>query len=367
MSFARAMIKRLGALALVAAALTAAGCNEPLLPITTDAPTETPAVETPAATPENTPSATVEATPEPTPTPTPLDYELYHVKAHNLNVRSSPSLDEDNIIGELHAYDRVKLVDFEDDVFAAILLESGELAYCAREFLLPIDVMFYAHIAPFEAQKTDIVTGEPVTDEEGNPVMVKCELVDLRYFFPDAEYELLFATSRNVTGAPLYPYAIPMLQLDTVMKLKRAVEAFAADGYTIKFYDAYRPLSVQRKLFDIVQVPKWIANPDTTASNHNRGCAVDISLIGPDGVELEFPTPMHTFSEDSARDSDTWSETARANVDYMTGIMERYGFQPITSEWWHFADSARSEFMTMDILFNRFTFVTAEEMERYYG
>lgn len=76
----------------------------------------------------------------------------------------------------------------------------------------------------------------------------------------------------------------------------KAYDRFKADGYTLKVYDAYRPIRVQRILFNIVKNKHWIANPDTTASNHNRGCAIDMSLIiDATGEEMEFPTPMHTF------------------------------------------------------------------------
>ena len=354
-------MKRFTAAALVLMTLLTIGCNVKE-PQNTPTATSTDTVQT------TTPSPDIEPTEEPTPTiePTP-NYEVYHVKAHNLNVRSKPDAsDNTNIIGELHAYDEVCVTGTEGE-FARMLLTSGEEAYCASKYLVPIDEKIYAYIAPFEDQKIDIKTGEPVFDPEGNPVMVKCELVDLRYLLPDAEFELLFATERNVTGSPLYPYAIPMIQKDTGKKLVKAFEKFREDGYTMKFYDAYRPLSVQRVLYDIVQVPKWIADPSTTASNHNRGCAVDMSLIGPDGVELEFPTPMHTFAEESGRESTAWTEAQRANVDYMTDIMLNSGFDLIKGEWWHFADKVRKEFMTMDIPFTRFTLCTESELKELLG
>lgn len=60
--------------------------------------------------------------------------------------------------------------------------------------------------------------------------MVKNELVDMRLYLPDAVYEQLFATERNVTGAPLYPRAIPLMQKDTITKLMKAYDRFKADG-----------------------------------------------------------------------------------------------------------------------------------------
>ena len=71
---------------------------------------------------------------------------------------------------------------------------------------------------------------------------------------------------------------------------------------------------------------------------HDRGTAVDISLIDSEGHLLEMPTPMHTFTEASDRRSTTMTATARANMNYMLDIMLKCGFTYIQSEWWHFQD-----------------------------
>ena len=172
----------------------------------------------------------------------------------------------------------------------------------------------------------------------------------------------LFATERNITGAPLYPRAIPLMQKDTVKKLMKAYDRFKADGYTLKVYDAYRPIRVQRILFNIVKNKHWIADPSTTASNHNRGCAIDLSLIIDEtGEEIETPTPMHTFTDESARTCKTWSDTARANVDYITEVMAECGFNHIKSEWWHFSDTDSKKFMTTDIDLGSLTMLPKQE------
>lgn len=153
------------------------------------------------------------------------------------------------------------------------------------------------------------------------------------------------------------------MQRDTTKKLVKAYERFKADGYTLKIYDAYRPLSAQRRLFEIVQNKHWIADPSTTASNHNRGCAVDIALIDDaTGLVLEFPTPMHTFTEEAARTCKTWTEEQAANVEYMTGVMSECGFNTIKSEWWHFSDTNSKKFMTTDIDLSRVTMLPLEQL-----
>lgn len=324
-------------------------------------PQEIPAASPVAtAAPTSTLSPAPTQTPAPTPEPTPIG-EPYKCRVNEMNLRSSPDKSaDDNIVGKLGYEAPLFLLEYGDE-FSKVRLETGEVAYCYSDFIVPRDTVLYAYLPAETGQKTDIRTGEPVFSDNGSPVMVKNELVDLRLYLPEAEYELLFATERNVIGEPLYPRAVPLLQKDTALKLQKAFDIFKSDGYTLKIYDAYRPLSVQRRLFEAVQNPHWIADPDTTASNHNRGCAVDIALLDADGKELEFPTPMHTFTEESARTSDSWSDTAAKNVDYMTKVMKECGFNSITSEWWHFADSKKSRYMTTDIDLGKLTMLPKQE------
>lgn len=136
--------------------------------------------------------------------------------------------------------------------------------------------------------------------------------------------------------------------------------------YTLKVYDAYRPRSAQVKLYDIVQNNKFIANPYTGGSWHQRGRAIDMSLIdNATGLELEMPTPMHTFDDSAARYSrDSWTEEARKNVDYMTSVMESVGFGIIQTEWWHFENnSGPGSYLPDEIDFTSLTYKPVSEYQ----
>ena len=155
---------------------------------------------------------------------------------------------------------------------------------------------------------------------------------------------------RNIDRrAVLPPQSLYAAQYDTLQMLKKAIEKFRADGYTIVIYDAYRPTSVQQRWFDIIRVHKWVADPSRGYGGvHDRGVAIDMSLIDRDGNELEMPTPMHTFTDESARSNDNMSEEARKNMDYMTYIMQSCGFSYINSEWWHFQDKNVAYYLPTD-------------------
>lgn len=314
----------------------------------------------------STPRSTVVPSPSEEPTPTPVpETKAYKCRANSLNIRSSPDTSSDsNIIGTLGFEEEVNVIAAVDD-FYSILMDDGSVAYCYKKYLCGADEVLYGYIAPMSENKTDKQGNIEYMDDGVTPKTVHAELVDVRLYIPSAEIFQIFATDNNVTGAPLYIRPVPVLQRSMAEKLRDAAAEFAEDGYTIKIYDLYRPYSVQFILYDIVKNGSYISNPYKGASNHNRAGAIDMTLIGPDGVELEFPTPMHTFNSTANRNCKTWTEEQSKNVDYMTAVMERHGFKRISSEWWHFSDTdAIDNFMVLDIPMNSIPLYTLEELHQ---
>ena len=197
-------------------------------------------------------------------------------------------------------------------------------------------------------------------NEKNEYVPASSHLVDLTRYTDDVIIAMQLATNDTSIGEPFYSRNLCMLQYDTVQKLLKAIEVFKADGYTIKIYDAYRPTSVQQRWFDIIQVHKWVADPSIgMGGRHDRGCAIDMSLVDAQGNELEFPTPMHTFSDAASR----WAQmsaAARRNVDYMTEVMVSCGFDYINSEWWHFQDTEIESYLPTDHPIDEIPLVAAE-------
>ena len=187
-------------------------------------------------------------------------------------------------------------------------------------------------------------------------VLAYSHLVDIRRYFNTVEcrdedftkldlngvdfvISMKLSTDGTSIGEPFYHRNLCLLQYDLLPMMQKAAERFREDGYTIVIYDAYRPTSVQQRWFDVIRVHRWVADPSIGMGGvHDRGTAVDISLIDQNGNLLEMPTPMHTFTEESARSSTTMTQTARDNMNYMLSVMLDCGFNYINSEWWHFQD-----------------------------
>ena len=221
-------------------------------------------------------------------------------------------------------------------------------------------------------EPTPLPTPEPTPTPTAEPEKLYAYIdggVDLRWYLPEAEFELLFTTNQNVTGRSLYP-AVPLLEENTARMLKAAYEQFRADGYILKIYDAYRPRSAQQALWNAVHNSKYIADPSNGGSWHQGGRAVDISLVdAATGEELEMPTPMHTFTDAAGRYANNgWSEEAEKNVAYMTDVMRAAGFSTIRTEWWHFEYNAKgAPVLDSEVDYDSLEYLTADEMTARKG
>jgi D-alanyl-D-alanine dipeptidase len=162
--------------------------------------------------------------------------------------------------------------------------------------------------------------------------------VDVVALVPDAVLDLRYATPRNVVGRPLYPAGARCLLLPKVAaRLVRAAELLRARGFRLRLFDCYRPLSVQRLLFEKESRPGFVADPDHGGSHHNRAAALDLGLAGPQGEEIELPTDFDEFTPRAAAAAVKGvSEVARAHRQALREAMLAAGFEPSRTEWWHF-------------------------------
>ena len=162
-------------------------------------------------------------------------------------------------------------------------------------------------------------------------------------------FDMKYATEENFTKTQVYPVNVCVLQRETALKLINANNEFSKFGYRIKIWDAYRPMYVQQIFWDIVKDERFVANPNKKGSRHNRGTAVDITLVDDAARELRMPSKFDDFSDKASRNYKNMHEEEIKNIDFLTGVMERHGFMTIDTEWWHFDDSNYNKYEIVDI------------------
>lgn len=159
--------------------------------------------------------------------------------------------------------------------------------------------------------------------------------VNLKDYSKDFVYDMKYATDDNFLKAKVYDCAECFLRLKTVEALISANKDFMKKGYKIKLFDCYRPLSIQKKMWEIVSNPEYVADPKK-GSIHNRGGAVDISIVDVNGKEINMGTPFDFFGIQASHNYTKLSKEVLSNRKYLKNIMVKNGFNSFDSEWWHY-------------------------------
>ena len=72
-------------------------------------------------------------------------------------------------------------------------------------------------------------------------------------------------------------------------------------------------------------------------SAHSRGSTVDVTLVElATGEDADMGGPFDYFGSLSHWDYSGTTEEQRARRQLLRQVMERCGFHPLNSEWWHF-------------------------------
>lgn len=162
-------------------------------------------------------------------------------------------------------------------------------------------------------------------------------LVDVRSLVPSVAVEMRYATGDNFTGSALYDCGRCFLLGQTAEKLADVQRELKKKGLSLKLWDCYRPLSVQKLLWSKVPDTRFVADP-RTGSRHNTGSAVDVTLVDDSGRELAMPTPFDDFSPRAAHSYTDLPAKVKENRRLLAEAMEKGGFASISSEWWHYED-----------------------------
>jgi D-alanyl-D-alanine dipeptidase len=159
--------------------------------------------------------------------------------------------------------------------------------------------------------------------------------VNLKNYSNDFVYDMKYASSDNFLKAKVYDCAECFLRFKTVKALIAANDSFIKMGYKIQLFDCYRPLDIQKKMWKIVPNPSYVADP-SKGSIHNRGGAVDITLVDAIGKELDMGTPFDFFGLEAAHNFPNLSQEIKDNRELLKTVMNENGFNIFDSEWWHY-------------------------------
>jgi D-alanyl-D-alanine dipeptidase len=183
------------------------------------------------------------------------------------------------------------------------------------------------------------------------------QMVEIKSLAPNIVYDLKYATDKNFMRRNMYPGKTnyTFLRLPAANALALVQKELNEKGMGLKIFDAYRPYSVTEKFWELVLNEKYVADPKK-ASGHNRGLAVDLTIIYMhNGKELQMPTGFDHFSDTAHHSFMNIPFDALQNRKMLKDIMEKYGFKMFETEWWHYSwPDEKNYYDAMDIPFSDF-------------
>lgn len=179
------------------------------------------------------------------------------------------------------------------------------------------------------------------------------QLVEIKKVIPNITLNIRYATRNNFMNQVMYKEARAFARKPVVAQLKRVQLALNKKGYGLKIFDGYRPYAITQAFYKKAKNKNFVANPKK-GSKHNRGCAIDLTLIDlKTGKEVQMPTPYDSFALEASPSYSNLPSAVIKNRALLITTMQSYGFRVLSNEWWHFDFIGWKKYDLMDIPFEK--------------
>ncbi len=173
---------------------------------------------------------------------------------------------------------------------------------------------------------------------------------------PGIIQEIRYYSTYNFIGDRIDGYEEPcaLLTKEAARALKSVSNELSVQGYRLKVFDAYRPVSAVKHFIlwgiedqDVRMKPYFYPELQkqelfakgyiAKESSHSRGSTIDLTLLDmATGRELDMGSPFDRFGAISHPDYRGITQEQYDNRMLLRRAMLRGGFEPIDCEWWHF-------------------------------
>ena len=191
------------------------------------------------------------------------------------------------------------------------------------------------------------------------------DLVDIEKINSHILLDIKYATTDNFTKQKVYSQPKAYLRKEVAERLDKVQKDLEKQGLGLKIWDAYRPRSVQYTFWKLVPDERYVANP-AKGSRHNRGAAVDITLVNASGKELPMPTEFDNFTEKAHRDYMQLPAEVLKNREILEQAMTAHGFEGLSTEWWHFDYKNWQQYDLLDIPFEELSAPSSGNNTKFY-
>lgn len=183
------------------------------------------------------------------------------------------------------------------------------------------------------------------------------DFVILSDIVPDIIQEIRYFSTYNFIGRriPGYDEPIAIITRKAANALRCVSDELVAKGFRLKVFDAYRPMTAVRYFVQWAKNPadtltKQYFYPNVNKANvfqlgyissrsaHARGATIDLTLFDMQAErEVDMGGTFDFFGEISHPSYRTGlSDQQIAMRMLLRETMMKYGFKPVSTEWWHF-------------------------------
>ncbi|MEM6320550.1 MAG: M15 family metallopeptidase [Bacteroidota bacterium] len=148
--------------------------------------------------------------------------------------------------------------------------------------------------------------------------------------------DIKYATTDNFVKEKMYDCGRCWLRPEVAERVMKAQRQLQAKGLGLKIFDCYRPKPVQEKLWAKVPNANYVT-PPSKGSMHNRGAAVDLTIVDENGVDLDMGTAYDYFGQEAHHTYTQHSKEVASNRALLKSLMESLELRPIRTEWWHYS------------------------------
>jgi len=180
------------------------------------------------------------------------------------------------------------------------------------------------------------------------------DLVELVTVVPGVRLDIRYATTNNFMEAVFYEQPRAFMQRPAAEALARVQSRLAEQGLGLLVYDAYRPWFATKMFWDATpeDQKQFVADP-ANGSRHNRGCAVDLTLIDlATGEPVDMTGGYDEFTERSYPFYPGGTDRQRWHRELLRRTMEAERFAVYEYEWWHFDFHEWAEYPILDRSFD---------------
>ena len=178
------------------------------------------------------------------------------------------------------------------------------------------------------------------------------QMADLVEIIPLLQLDLRYAGKNNFMHKSLYPpVKTTYLRSPVARALLNVQMELSKKQLALKIFDAYRPYSVTKEMWKLIHDERYVADPHK-GSGHNRGIAVDLTIIDINTQkELDMGTGFDNFTDTAHQGFTSLPETVLKNRELLKSMMQKHGFTPLETEWWHYYWPNDKNYEVLDLPF----------------